>query len=65
MKEPKRLTIFLQPDIWDKEQRCSSCYGLNYTQLLSAAVWRDFTRNKRNTEIIEGFRPLDLEEEDV
>ena len=64
-QKAKRLTVYLQPDIWEKLQRCSNYYGLNYSQLLTASIWRNFTRNKRNIELIEATRPLILEEQDV
>ena len=54
---PKRLTVYLQGDTWEKLQRLSSYFGLSVSQMVSSQTKRSFLKHKKSIEIVEEYSP--------
>jgi cytidylate kinase len=57
MSTPKRLTIYLKADAWEKLQRLSDYFGLSVSQMAASMTKRSFQKHKRSIEIVEQYAP--------
>lgn len=53
----KRLTIYLQPEVWKKTQQVATYYHLNFSQMISTLLWREYQKQYKNIEILERIFP--------
>jgi len=54
---PKRLTIYLNDEVWGKLQRLNNYYGVKSSTVVQALVQREFTNKKRYIEVVEKHSP--------
>jgi len=54
---PKRLTIYLNDEVWGKLQRLNSYFGLKSSTVVQAMIQRDFTKKRRYIEVVEKHAP--------
>lgn len=54
---PKRLTVYLQGDTWEKLQRLAKYFGLSVSQMVSSQTRRSFMKHKKSIEIVEEYSP--------
>ena len=54
---PKRLTIYLNEEVWGKLQRLNNYFGLKSSTVVQAMVQRQFTNKRRYIEIVEKYAP--------
>lgn len=54
---PKRLTVYLQGDTWEKLQRLAAYFGLSVSQMVSSQTRRSFMKHKKSIEIVEEYSP--------
>ena len=54
---PKRLTVYLQGDTWEKLQRLAAYFGLSVSQMVSSQTRRSFMKHKKSIEIVEKYTP--------
>ena len=53
----KRLTIYLPPEVWKKTQQVAAYYQLNFSQMISTLLWREYQKQYKNIEILERIFP--------
>ena len=54
---PKRLTIYLNEEVWGKLQRLNNYYGLKSSTVMQAMVQREFNNKRRYIEVVEKYAP--------
>ena len=54
---PKRLTIYLNEEVWGKLQRLNNYYGLKSSTVMQAMVQREFNNKGRYIEVVEKHAP--------
>ncbi len=54
---PKRLTIYLNEEVWGKLQRLNNYYGLKSSTVVQHMVQREFTKTRRYIEVVEKHSP--------
>ena len=59
---PKRLTIYLNDEVWGKLQRLNNYYGVKSSTVVQALVQREFTNKRRYIEVVEKHSPQEGEE---
>jgi len=59
---PKRLTIYLNDEVWAKLQRLNNYYGLKSSTVLQAMIQREFTNKRRYIEVVEKHSPQEGDE---
>ena len=59
---PKRLTIYLNDEVWRKLQRLNHYLGMKSSSVVQALVQREFTNKKRYIEVVEKYSPQGWEE---
>ena len=59
---PKRLTIYLNEEVWGKLQRLNNYLGMQSSSVVQALVQREFTNKRRYIEVVEKYAPEEGEE---
>tara|TARA_R100001086_G_scaffold195493_1_gene112236 strand:- start:1164 stop:1436 length:273 start_codon:yes stop_codon:yes gene_type:complete len=59
---PKRLTIYLNEEVWGKLQRLNNYLGMQSSSVVQALVHREFTNKRRYIEVVEKYAPEEGEE---
>jgi hypothetical protein len=53
----KRLTVYLPPEVWKRTQQLSVYYQLNFSQMISTLLWREYQKQHKNIEVLEKIFP--------
>jgi|TARA_R110000751_G_scaffold74204_2_gene150204 hypothetical protein len=60
--EPKRLTIYLNEDVWGKLQRLNHYSGVHSSCMVQSMIQKEFNNKKRYIEIVERHSAQEGEE---
>tara|TARA_R110000824_G_scaffold163444_1_gene339198 strand:- start:240 stop:512 length:273 start_codon:yes stop_codon:yes gene_type:complete len=58
---PKRLTIYLNEEVWGKLQRLNNYLGMQSSPVVQAMIHREFANKRRYIEIVEKYAPQEEE----
>ena len=59
---PKRLTIYLNEEVWGKLQRLNNYLGMKSSSVVQAMIHREFANKRRYIEVVEKYAPEEGEE---
>jgi len=55
--DPKRLTVYMNEDVWVKLQRLNHYSGVHSSCMVQAMIQKEFANKKRYIEIVERHAP--------